>query len=263
VLLLVAGIALYYAIVNWIRTAERERAIILVLVGSGLLATLLAPVAVAWGTGIQLTFIPEALYRRLPRLASIPVNPNVLAGALVLTLPVPLALLVFGASQMQRHERYVSLAAVIGMAAILLLTKSRGALLASAVSVLILCLLCGRRGWIVAIATALLAGLTLWRIDFPQMLEKLISTGSTGVVPGRLEMWSRALYMLQDFPFTGIGMGAYQDVANALYPFFLLGPDANAPHAHNLFLQVGVDLGIPREIERHRPLRDVADVEAV
>jgi putative inorganic carbon (HCO3(-)) transporter len=92
---------------------------------------------------------------------------------------------------------------------------------------------------------ALLAGLTLWRIDFPQMLEKLISTGSTGVVPGRLEMWSRALYMLQDFPFTGIGMGAYQDVANALYPFFLLGPDANAPHAHNLFLQVGVDLGIP------------------
>ena len=61
----------------------------------------------------------------------------------------------------------------------------------------------------------------------------------------RLEIWSRALYMLQDFPFTGIGMGAFRQVANLLYPFFLAGPDAEIPHAHNIFLQVGVDLGLP------------------
>ena len=42
----------------------------------------------------------------------------------------------------------------------------------------------------------------------------------------RLEIWSRAIYMLQDFPFTGIGMGAFRQVANLLYPFFLAGPDA-------------------------------------
>jgi putative inorganic carbon (HCO3(-)) transporter len=51
--------------------------------------------------------------------------------------------------------------------------------------------------------------------------------------------------MIQDFPLTGIGMGAFETVANRLYPFFLLGPDADAPHAHNIFLQVAVDLGIP------------------
>ena len=51
--------------------------------------------------------------------------------------------------------------------------------------------------------------------------------------------------MLQDFPFTGIGMGTFRQVASLLYPFFLAGPDAEIPDAHNLFLQVGVDLGLP------------------
>jgi putative inorganic carbon (HCO3(-)) transporter len=51
--------------------------------------------------------------------------------------------------------------------------------------------------------------------------------------------------MAQDFPFTGIGMGTFRQVANAMYPFFLAGPDADIPHAHNLLLQVAVDQGLP------------------
>ncbi len=50
--------------------------------------------------------------------------------------------------------------------------------------------------------------------------------------------------MLQDFPFTGIGMGTFTQVADRLYPFFLYAP-GTVEHAHNLFLQVGVDLGLP------------------
>jgi len=51
--------------------------------------------------------------------------------------------------------------------------------------------------------------------------------------------------MMQDFPYTGIGLGTFSRVAPVMYPYFLLGPDADVPHAHNLFLQVAVDLGIP------------------
>ena len=50
--------------------------------------------------------------------------------------------------------------------------------------------------------------------------------------------------MVQDFPFSGAGMGSFGPVADLLYPFFLAAPDT-IPHAHNLFLQVAVDLGIP------------------
>ncbi|MGE5603125.1 MAG: O-antigen ligase family protein [Nitrososphaerales archaeon] len=245
VLWLVSGIALYYTIANWMRTAGRERAVVFCLVGAGLLAALLAPVAVVWVTDIKLTVIPEALYRRLPLLAASPVHPNVLAGALVLGLPVPLALLMFDAGRMQRHERLAAAVAVTGIAAILVLTKSRGALLAAAAAALVLCVLRWRRGWIAIVVATLLAGLGLWLIGLPQIVEKLSTTGATVGGPGRFEIWSRGVYLVQDFPFTGIGMGTYRQVTNALYPFFLLGPVADVPHAHNLFLQVAVDLGIP------------------
>jgi putative inorganic carbon (HCO3(-)) transporter len=72
--------------------------------------------------------------------------------------------------------------------------------------------------------------------------------GTSGTIQGwdtRVEIWSRALYMIQDFPFTGVGTGTFYSVVQILYPFFLIGPDKEILHAHNLLLQVAVDLGIP------------------
>jgi len=60
-----------------------------------------------------------------------------------------------------------------------------------------------------------------------------------------MEIWQRAIYMIQDFPFTGVGIGTFDPVAHVLYPFFLVGPDVQIPHAHNMLLTVAVDLGIP------------------
>jgi putative inorganic carbon (HCO3(-)) transporter len=69
----------------------------------------------------------------------------------------------------------------------------------------------------------------------------LVSSSSTAEL--RYEAWQRAWYMIQDFPITGIGMGSYKLVADIMYPTFV---SAEAlPHAHNLFLQVAVDLGLP------------------
>jgi putative inorganic carbon (HCO3(-)) transporter len=52
------------------------------------------------------------------------------------------------------------------------------------------------------------------------------------------------MYMIQDFPFSGVGMGTFSEVADRLYPFFLFAP-GTVEHAHNLYLQVAVDLGLP------------------
>jgi putative inorganic carbon (HCO3(-)) transporter len=60
----------------------------------------------------------------------------------------------------------------------------------------------------------------------------------------RLEIWERALFMIRDFPITGVGMGAFMNVADLIYPFFL-HPANTVVHAHNLFLQISVDLGLP------------------
>lgn len=76
------------------------------------------------------------------------------------------------------------------------------------------------------------------------VLEVVSSGVSLAGLQGRVEIWSRALFLIQDFPFTGIGMGSFGDVVDILYPLFLNAPGGIA-HAHNLFFQVAVDLGIP------------------
>jgi putative inorganic carbon (HCO3(-)) transporter len=105
------------------------------------------------------------------------------------------------------------------------------------------------------IPAALLAfGLLLWRGEASGLLDAVVFAGSSpvddpGSIPpgwsGRPEIWSRAIYMIQDFPLTGIGAGTFASVADVLYPFLSFRPHLEVTHAHNLFLQIAVDLGLP------------------
>ncbi len=58
----------------------------------------------------------------------------------------------------------------------------------------------------------------------------------------RLDIWSRALAMIRDLPFTGIGLNTFSLVQWHFYPGHLLGPE---PHAHNIYLQTALDMGLP------------------
>jgi putative inorganic carbon (HCO3(-)) transporter len=81
-----------------------------------------------------------------------------------------------------------------------------------------------------------------------RLLDLAISGSGTGMaanVSGRVELWSRALYGIQDFPLTGMGMNVFRKVLPVLYPTFLTSPDFDVAHAHNHLLQAGLDLGIP------------------
>lgn len=248
VLRLLTGLALYYAIVNWAGHAHVRRHLrwlALGLAAVGLALALAAPFTVAWIVAGKLLLIPEGLYRRLPLLLADPIHPNIMAGALVLLLPLALALPLFAWRELRWFQRLLTVAAALAMLGILLISKSRGALLAVGVVLLLLPALRWRRGWLLAPAVALTAATALWWFGPSQALEALTSTQALGGLDGRLEVWSRGLYMAQDFPFTGIGMGTFRQVANAMYPFFLAGPDADIPHAHNLLLQIAVDQGLP------------------
>ena len=89
------GLAVYDAVVNWAASFVRLRIIAAGVVAAGLLLALSAPVTVQWMAEGKLTFIPEAIYRRLPLLLSDPIHPDVMAGALALALPCALALPLF------------------------------------------------------------------------------------------------------------------------------------------------------------------------
>jgi putative inorganic carbon (HCO3(-)) transporter len=61
----------------------------------------------------------------------------------------------------------------------------------------------------------------------------------------RGEIWDGALSMVQDFPLTGTGLGTFRRLVYALNPVLEANHTADIGHAHNVFLQVALDLGLP------------------
>ncbi len=199
--------------------------------------------------------LPRAL-TALPGTADAGINANQLAGAVVLYLPVALAL----AAGWWRERRPVLALLAVLLAGIaggtLALTQSRSGWMGSAVGIAGLVALAGwatsrRRVQVLAVAVplALVVAAAALIATQPEIAARFINTsGQTAgeiSLSGRPEIWSRALYAIQDFSFTGTGLGTFRRVVNLLYPLFTISPDTDIAHAHNIFLQVALDLGLP------------------
>ena len=141
--------------------------------------------------------------------------------------------------------------------AVFILTQSRGGYLAVAFTSLALLFIALPLRWrwtLLAglVIAGLILGFVLSKEDLIAARDWLTGSGLTtegalslNTLEGRVEIWSRAIYGLQDFPFTGMGMNTFREVVHVLYPLFLIAPDVDFGHAHNEFLQAGLDLGIP------------------
>lgn len=212
--------------------------------------------------------IPRAI-ESLPELRAAGVAPNQIAGALTLYLPLAAALV--AASFIKLKPTWRAWAIWIGsglfllfVGVVLLLTQSRSGWMGGAVggvSLVVLWFLSDKRrqmralGWASLLMTiCIVAAVIIW--IGPQSLGKsLFGTSADPTVleafvgemtlTARVEIGSRALYAIQDFAFTGCGLGSFREVVHMLYPLFLLGPTYDIAHAHNIFLQTALDLGIP------------------
>ncbi len=246
---LVAGINAYYAIADRVQTENALYWLTAGMIALGVFIALLAPFGVTWTKGKIFSF--TAVYGHFLQVLPKGIHPNQLAGALVLTIPIATAVLLVGplrpfSLQVRRVARALLVIGLVLMLIVLLLTQSRGGIVAMVAGMMILLAFKGR--WMFGSALAALAGLALFvftRLDIAHAADLFFSTDAISGLAGREEVWSRAIYALQDVPYTGIGLGIFARALKVLYPLFLAGPDADVPHAHNLYLQVGVDLGIP------------------
>ncbi|MBL7201958.1 MAG: O-antigen ligase family protein [Anaerolineae bacterium] len=267
---LLAGLALCYGLANWARERSHFPVLTLGLAAAGIGLALFATVSVIWPVGSKLPIIPRAFYSKMTILVSDTINANMMAGALMMILPFVVSMTFFGDklssasgavpasaarlldSRWVRRLWFGTSALLVGT--LLVLTKSRGGWIAGGVSLFVL--LAGRWPrmlWLIP-AVLLAFGLLLWRGEASGLLDAVVFAGSSpvddpGSIPpgwsGRPEIWSRAIYMIQDFPLTGIGAGTFASVADVLYPFLSFRPHLEVTHAHNLFLQIAVDLGLP------------------
>lgn len=255
------GALVFWAIARW--TTSRPR--LAAATGGFLLAGAVLAVLGLLGTnwfGKFSIFAP--IIERLPRaIRGVPgaeegFQPNAVAGCLVLFIPLQAALLTgearrwLLATQSSGIRRVLLVGAQVALLALttgtLLLTQSRGAWVGLLTA--LLAFLAWHSRLTRALGSGILAGLAVLAFELgPRRLVDLAISQSgpemARNVSGRVELWSRALYGIQDFPFTGMGMNVFRVVMPRMYPTRLSTPDVDVAHAHNHLLQAALDLGIP------------------
>lgn len=234
-----------YAIVNWATSPAQVRGLSLALIGLGLIVVVVSlvmtdlPTSKLFDVDQWTRFLPRV---EIPQLNPEGLNPNVVGGLAAVLLPLAFAQLVWGPD---RTLRLAGLVGTVVLGAALVLTQSRGAWIALGMAGVGMTILAFRRPVLLLtiVIGAVLVGLSVFPL---QSILDLMSAGTTlATAAGRVEGWQRAVQMIRDFPLTGIGLGTFSKAAGILYPFFLLGPDAEVYHTHNIYLQAGVDQGIP------------------
>ena len=274
---LVLGLGVYFAIVRESRKTLGWWLSLVVFLGGGLGWALIGFLGTSWQ--IRFSFL-RPLITRIPNLISgVPgleagLQHNAVGGTLLWVIPLFLALSVYASKSSTNSNSYsIVLPKIIRgtkarwvlrsllwlttlfIISVLLLTQSRGTYLAFGISVIVMLLIVLpiRWRWGLLIGLVLMALLLAVFLTQSNGWEGFISllglTGQAGfsldTMAVRLEIWPRAIYGVQDFPFTGMGMNTFREVVHVLYPLFTIDPNFDIAHAHNEFLQAALDLGIP------------------
>ncbi len=274
----VLGLGVFFALVHHGRTRRGwTLALALYLLG-GLALAGLALFGTAWFQG-KFPILDPITARLPPRLEGLigpegRLHPNIVAGALLWLLPLLVVLSAVGvgafaqlmASSQRRWSRVLVVAlwaATALVAGVFILTQSREAYLGLALALVFMAavslralsrLRAANKLWLlIGIVIAVgLAAFVVARVRPERLADAVFGASQLGEgalsvqsLSSRFELWSRAVYAIQDFPFTGIGMGTFQPVVNVLYPLFTIGSETEFVHPHNHLLSAAVDLGIP------------------
>lgn len=244
--------AIFWGLANGLRSRQAVRQVGLAMAGLTLLVASLSLVGTDWDS-VRLLNLPQ-VYERLPRLpltlpgSGVPrlsdfFHPRQVGGTMAFLLP-PLLLYIFTTNRWRWPRLLGILAAALG-GLVLLLSLAPAGYLGLAAALLAVGL--WRTRWLLLplgiLPLLVFAGqqVVTWR---PAALSLLAVEHVLGVgVVLRLDIWSRSLAMVRDMPYTGVGLNNFPIIQAYFYPGVLLGP--NEVHAHNLFLQTAVDLGLP------------------
>lgn len=255
-LVLVWNFQLFVVIVTHVsRRRQLLVSALFLFIGIGLLLALVAP----WGTNWQfklagleavLSHIPFVL-GALSREGESGFHPNIVAGALLYVLPLMISL----AITIWRHDHrsvlaWLLAASTLYVLGIFILLQSRSGyigLITALVAMYALHYKWGRR--LLSLGALLLLAMVLYSRG--EILATLADNPALDTVGGmaslqnfRTEVWATAIMAITDFPFTGLGLGTFQDMSLLLYmpdisPYYYYG------HAHNFWLQSALDFGLP------------------
>lgn len=252
------GVAVYRAVARGISPGRGWWAALALLVASAGGVTLIGLVSTNWvgtlaGTGLTQVQIPQLLsWSQNFTGRATGMNPNYLGGTLAFLLPIPLAVLLWSSSKTRPFPRVLialgALTVVLAGMVVLVLTQSRTGMAAFAgASLLLMGLRWRRLGYLLVLLAPV--GFLITAAVGPEGVFSLAaqSAGMSDAwltMAKRQEIWSRAVWMIQDYPFTGAGLNSFPIVLDSLYPPVLPKSAPWIPHAHNLYLHTWADLGL-------------------
>jgi len=233
-------ILIYYLVINNIRSAAQIKRMIWVMLFSALVVTLYGFYQYLFGINISATeWVDGQQFPDLKlRVFSTLENPNLLAGFLVTMIAI-------GASMGYKAVTIKGRAALFGLVTMfgicLLLTYSRGAWLSVLAVIGVYGMLCNRKiFWLlILLPVAVFFG-------HDAVLERIMSiinpTDTSSTL--RIALWESTIAMIMDKPLLGIGWGSYWLVYPE-YDFFINNAEVKIFHAHNMYLNIAAEIGIP------------------
>jgi putative inorganic carbon (HCO3(-)) transporter len=233
-------ILIYYLAVNNIRSSSQVKRLIWAMLASAVVVSLYGfhqyffganVSAIEWVDGEQFPDLKMRVFSTLE-------NPNLLAGFLVTMMAIASGM---GYKSDTLKSKMVFSALVILFGGCLVLTYSRGAWISLLAIIGMYGVLCNRKiFWLLL----LLPVIAFFAHD--ALLERLMSimnpTDTSSTL--RLALWESTIAMIMDKPFFGIGWGAYWMVYPD-YDFFINNANTKIFHAHNMYLNIAAEIGIP------------------
>ena len=167
-------------------------------------------------------------------------NPNMLGEYLILILPMIVAAM-FGEKGWHKKAAYTVCFAVGAMC--LIYTWARGAWLGFMFAAVLFMLMWNRKAM-----GLIIAGIVAIPFSIPFLPESIVSRfTSIGDLSDtstnyRVFIWRGSMNLASDYALTGIGVG--EQAFGRVYPYYSFAGIETAPHAHNLFLQTFIEMGI-------------------
>ncbi len=230
----------YFLIVNLIKTKEQISKLLILSLAAFALCSLYG-IYQNFFAAPDTTWTDEDMFSEIEtRVVSTFENPNVFGEYLIMLIPLAFTVLLF-AKGFYKCVFSFGMLAISGLA--LIYTWSRGAWIGCILAFLIFFIIVNRN----AIGIYLLSLIAV-PISIPilpdSIVERFSSIGNMtdSSTSYRVFIWEASLNMIRDFFFTGIGVGttAFQTV----YSEYALSGIETAPHAHNLYLQLMIELGV-------------------
>lgn len=230
---------IYFAAVNMIRSKEMIKRSVSALMFSGFAVSVYGIYQNYFGVSDR-TWQDASMFANISgRVVSTLENPNVLAEYLILVIPFMIVSL-FIAGSIKKSAPFM----VCALFSVLCLvyTWSRGSWLGIIFALLILFIIINKKAIVAYLGMLLLVPFAPAVLP-DSIIQRITTIGNIAdsSTSYRVSIWQASLRMIKDHIAWGIGMGT--EAFRLVYPEYSLAGIEGAPHSHNLYLQICVELG--------------------